>query len=291
MREISWGMQWLLRRGHRWMEPRYHRGGDPTELQSGCTPIPLGRTGYMVTCSSRTAVSGSAPCTVHTAATDGVSESEAFMPLTNLSHWDGRLVVLRPGQKRAELACAPDGFFLAYQPVWGAAPLRPSSLPPCLHLGDGRYGLRRDDGSVRPILWVMHGGGLHELMGELFHTRKGHMADAPAHTLAHFPADVLRHDMVWLPGGGSIRQQGKPDVMFPYLPAESVWLRHHGVRTMNYTELTSDYAALMYDSRHFTYYLRPCRDNFPQMPEVASRLVLQAALDRPTSACVPDGRL
>lgn len=159
-REVAWGMHWLLRRAHGWATPVFH---DDTKAQmrhsallsSGCTPEFLGRLGFVVVCASAKALAGRAPCTVHKTDTDGVSIADSFKPLIGQHEWDRNLTVLRPGQARSALACGERAFFLAYQPVWGATPLSPSSLPPCMHLGGGRWGLRKSDGSIRPILCVV----------------------------------------------------------------------------------------------------------------------------------------
>jgi hypothetical protein len=251
----------------------------------------LGRTGFFMSCSEEAAFESTAPCAVHKTDTDGVSSVEAFTPLTNHSGWDGRLTVLRPGQAREKLACAPGGFFLAYQPLWGAASLRPASLPSCLHLGGGRFGLRRPDGSIRPILWVLHGAGLHEYQSEFVYKRPSHHTTAASVTLAHFSEATLRSDVVWQPSGGHMHLSGNRDMLYRIPPTEIEWLRGQGVRWWNYSRISEDFAALMVDDRHFTHYLRQCRDNFPQMSEVAARLTLNTAFGlQATSVCAPVGQ-
>lgn len=78
----------------------------------------------------------------------------------------------------------------------------------------------------------------------------------------------------------------EPPMFLTYAMAdgEVEWLTARGVRWYNYTRLAMDYAALMSDGRHFTYYWAPCWQVFPQMTEVAARAVLHAAVDHPATA-------
>ena len=278
VREVAWGMHWLLRRANGWLPPKFHSDTEKQKhyshlLNSGCTPEFLGRLGFVVACSSDDALAGrGAPCTVHRTDTDGVSVEHAFMPLTNTSFWDHNLTVLREGQKRAALLCNPTNrtFFVAYQPIWGSAPLDPASLPSCYHLGNGRFGRRAPDGSVRPILWVVNGGALHEFS-------RSHKADGLAErALSHFAPHTLRHDIVWQPGGGTVANpahaawsaalkqarrnaalKGAPPLpanfsdnappaalLYERVPPDDVgWLRAHGVRWFNYTRLSAETAV------------------------------------------------
>lgn len=311
LREMAWGMQWLLRRAGSWQEPIFHKDSSAQAaysslLKSGCTPEFLGKLGFVVNCATPGASQGAGPCTMHKTDTDGVSNADAFVPLTNLTGWDRRLTVLRPGQARSKLICAnPEhAFFIAYQPVWGADPLDPSSMPPCLHLGGGRYGLRRRNGTIRNVYFVCNGGGLHEMLGGpvdyYFRKRWWQSEGFARHALSSFSPAALRQDVLWVPPGGVLRNpeaeprwvarqqkwleaaasaagphsggliegvrivrnaSAEPQLLMygAAPPAEAEWLQARGVRTLNFSRLTSDYAALMSDGRHFTYYWKPCR--------------------------------
>ena len=310
LREMAWGMQWLLRRAGSWQELIFHRdtgaqAAYSSLLKSGCTPEFLGKLGFVVNCATAGASQGRAPCTVHKTDTDGVSNAEAFVPLTNLTGWDRRLTVLRQGQARSKLICSnPEhAFFIAYQPVWGADPLDPSSMPPCLHLADGRYGLRRRNGTVRSVYFVSNGGGLHEMLGGpvdyYFRKRWWQFEGFARHALSLFSSAALRQDVLWVPPGGVIRNpeagaawvakkqkwlaaagvheesiggvrivrnaSAEPQLLMygAAPPAEAEWLRARGVRTLNFSRLALDYSALMSDARHFTYYWKPCHACVP----------------------------
>ena len=111
-----------------------------------------------------------------------------------------------------------------------------------------------------------------------------------AHTLSQFSQAALRHDVIWQPSGGVLKnpdfgewqraqkyrarnhlpenttdplgqafpRPAEPDLSYQLAPGEVRWLRAAGVRWYNYTKLAQDYAALMSDGRHFSYYWKPC---------------------------------
>ena len=75
---------------------------------------------------------------------------------------------------------------------------------------------------------------------------------------------------------------------------EHDWLAAHGVRHYNYTALALDFAPLMFDAIHFTYYWVPCERTFPEMARLVAQLALQSAAGQPVQVCpaggLPPGR-
>ncbi len=128
------------------------RGGKRNvELQGSCVPQSVGKTGFTATCSGGV-------CRMHS-------------PFHNKSHAEymRRLLLTRPHDWDGSLslhadACTSD-FFFSYQATWGAIPVKPLTLPRCLHprSADDTFGVTRPDGSRKPVLWIMDGGGLHEM--------------------------------------------------------------------------------------------------------------------------------
>jgi hypothetical protein len=57
------------------------------------------------------------------------------------------------------------------------------------------------------------------------------------------------------------------------------------VASFDYWELMTQFAPLLSDGRHFTYYYAACNDTFPELSLVAARMALQAALGKPVGVC------
>ena len=68
---------------------------------------------------------------------------------------------------------------------------------------------------------------------------------------------------------------------------ESTWLNAHGVRHYNYTRVSLQYAPMMFDAIHFTYYWVPCAYTFPEMARLVAQLGFQQAVGRPVEVCPP----
>ena len=239
IREVAWAVLQLLASEDSRLTP--------------CMPNTV-RTGWRASCTSapRRACSWDAVKDTGAAGTEwrrrhaGVASPE-FMPLVNVSHWDSRLTIWaeRQGPKASMSVCDPSHFLMAYQPIWGNAPIDPTSLPACLHQGNGRYGRVTGDGTYLPILWVINGGGLHEIMG-------GHEPEdpLPQNTLRLFGTEALQH-VVWVPTGAGPKGCSKCDASKMNHGASSVfargqrkakqevaWTEAHGVRAIPYQYAT-----------------------------------------------------
>lgn len=57
------------------------------------------------------------------------------------------------------------------------------------------------------------------------------------------------------------------------------------VRHYNYTALALQYAPMMFDAIHFTYYWVPCAQTFPEMAKLVAQLAFQQAVFRPVEVC------
>ena len=189
IREVAWAAMKLLAPG--W-ELRFSTrdpvfGGSSArknqQLENTCVPQTVGKTGFTATCKG-------ASCDVHSPF-HNKSHAEAMrkLLLTRPHDWDGTLSL-------SDQACSSD-FFLSYQATWGAIPVKPFTLPSCMHprSADDTFGITRGAGGARkPVLWVMDGGGLHEM--EYCDPRRWSL---PQHVLRLFPDAVLRRSMVWQP--------------------------------------------------------------------------------------------
>ena len=207
IREVAWAAMKLLAPG--W-ELRFHTkdpvfGGSSArknqQLESTCVPQTVGKTGFTATCKGTS-------CDLHSPF-HNKSHAEAMrkLLLTRPHDWDGSLSL-------SEHACDAD-FFLSYQATWGAIPVKPHTLPKCMHprMADDTFGITRvggwpprspeDDGpgARKPVLWVMDGGGLHEM--EYCDPRRWSL---PQHVLRLFPDAVLRRTVVWQPVREAISQ-------------------------------------------------------------------------------------
>ena len=56
-------------------------------------------------------------------------------------------------------------------------------------------------------------------------------------------------------------------------------------RHYDYPGLALQFAPLMFDAIHFTYYWVPCAQAFPEMARLVAQLALQHALGRPVRMC------
>ena len=55
----------------------------------------------------------------------------------------------------------------------------------------------------------------------------------------------------------------------------------------DYTALAMQFAPLMFDAIHYTYYWVPCTKTFPEMTRLVAQLAFQQALGRPVDVCPP----
>jgi len=267
----------------------------------------VGKTGFTATCGP---IGSWAPCELHS-------------PFANRSHAEymRKLLLTRPHDWNGELSVSPHAcdadFFLSYQATWGAIPLRPDSLPGCMRLTNGAS----TPPGRKPVLWVVNGGGLHEM--EFCSDRRWSL---PQIVLRNFGAAALRDTVVWQPAGGAAALCPAflffaPRLFFTFLTVctplfaggflmrssrrfkgecatidadqvaavEHDWLAAHGVRHYNYTALALDFAPLMFDAIHFTYYWVPCERTFPEMARLVAQLGLQSAAGHPVEVCSASG--
>jgi len=66
---------------------------------------------------------------------------------------------------------------------------------------------------------------------------------------------------------------------------ELEYVNEHGMRHYNYTALALQYAPLMFDAIHFTYYWVPCAQTFPELARLVAQLGFQHAVGRPVQVC------
>ena len=150
------------------------------------------------------------------------------------------------------------------------------------------YGVTGPAGVRKPVLWVMDGGGLHEM--EFCDARRWIL---PQTVLTHFTPAVLRRSVVWQPAGGgfmmrsSKRYKRECAAIEPEMVSslEIKYLETLGVQHYDYPGLALQFAPLMFDAIHFTYYWVPCAQAFPEMARLVAQLALQHALGRPVQMC------
>ena len=286
IREVAWSaLQMLL--------PQHQLGFAKTDRvfakqrppsRSACVPQSVGKTGFTATCDTSTA-----RCELHSPF-HNKSHAELMrrLLLTKPHAWDGKLSV-------SETVCNSD-FFVSYQATWGAMPIEPRSIPSCLHPDptdrDDKYALRNPrTGQTRPVLWVVDGCGLHEM--EFCDERRNEL---PQNAFARFPAALLRSGTVVYQtvGAGFLMRSSRrfrgacQAIDADQIAAkERVWLAEHGVRYYNYSRLALQYAPLMFDAIHFTYYWVPCAQTFPEMARLVAQLAFQQAVGRPVEVCQP----
>ena len=260
--------------------------------KAACVPQSIGKTGFTASCGPQptpgTEGGPGSACDLHSPF-HNKSHAEAMrrLLLTKPHAWDGKLSV-------NEAVCHSD-FFLSYQATWGAMPADPLTVPSCLHPGadsNGAYALRHERLKVtKPILWVVDGCGLHEM--EFCDARRWSL---PQHVLPRFPPSLLQSGtVVWQTVGAGFlmraanRFRGEcKSVNADQVAAKEVeYLRGTGVRVYNYTSLALQYAPLMFDAIHFTYYWVPCAYTFPEMARLVAQLGFQLAVGRPVEVCPP----
>ena len=181
-------------------------------------------------------------------------------------------------------------------------PFEPDSIPPCLRAPAGS--------SRKPILWVVNGCGLHEM--EFCSARR---TTLPQIALRNFADADARASVVWQPVGGgfqmrtsrrfkgecaaidahqvplnlgAISARSRRDlgaISSQVAKLETEWLSSRGVRHFNYTALAMEFAPLMFDAIHFTYYWVPCARAFPEMARLVAQLIAQQAVRRPVDVC------
>lgn len=264
VREVAWAalrllaegrpLQYAMRPGVRFLPlcfnmsaPVFELGGSDGkralrkiyDLDGQCAPRGIGKYGFTASCGT-----GARTCTIHS-------------PLDMRTQSEVCAQVYRPhDNEAAHLSVSPracDGFFVAYHARLGAGPLDVASLPPCLRaraLGEG-------DGP--PVLWVVNGGSLSELM-----TCDPRRWEPPSTVLRGVPPSVTRN-LVWQPGGaGFVLPRGAAcanESMADVAESEQGWLRQHGIRQYDYHSLALEFAPLMADGRHFTYYFSAQQDS------------------------------
>jgi len=286
IREVAWaGLQMLTPR-QKLVFSKTDKvfGGHRGLSRSACVPQSVGKTGFTATC---TELSSDGSC-------------ELWSPFHNKSHAEAmrRLLLTRPHQWDGLLSvhqsvCDSD-FFVSYQATWGAMPVIPTSLPSCLHPQDGSetYALPHKRTGVRkPVLWIVDGCGLHEM--EFCDARRDSL---PQHAFNRFPDGLLRSGtIVYQPVGAgflmkaSNRFRGECEAInADQIAAKEVtWLQAKGVPYYDYTKLTLQYAPLMYDAIHFTYYWVPCSNTFPELARMVAQLAFQQGVGRPAQVCGP----
>ena len=249
---------------------------------TACVPQSVGKTGFTASCNG-------AVCDLHSPFRNKThAEQMRRLLLTQPHSWDGALSV-------SESVCDSE-FFLSYQATWGAMPIEPTTLPRCLHPdpsdSTGKYALKqRTSGVTKPVLWIVDGCGLHEM--EFCDKRRDEL---PQHAFARFSPALLRSSTIVYQtvGAGflmraSNRFRGEcAQINADQIAAkERAWLMSHGVPYYDYTKLTLQYAPLMFDAIHFTYYWVPCTHTFPEMARLVAQLGFQQAVGKPVEVCPP----
>ena len=201
--------------------------------------------------------------------------------------WNGSLWPSSHSVAR-EAVCASD-FFVHYEAIWGAGVADPSSLPNCLR---GLHQRRR-----KPLLWVVQGGGLHELIVcDPPPLTQRHGDDAPR-TVVSTTAALLQRDhdvVVYQPVGSGFLEKpftGACEGMTvdDLAEAEVRWVPNRGIRFVDYPTLARQFALLQTDGKHWTHYAFPCHDQAPELTRLLAQLTMQAAMDRPLDVCGGEG--
>ena len=317
IREVAWAALQMLAPGQAQAfarEDRVFGGSRRRVITSSCVPQSVGKTGFTAACGPNnwglTAGAGGGAGGGATGGASGRSSScLLYSPFPNKTYAEKmrKLLLTRPhqwdGQLSVSAAACESDFFVSYQATWGAMPVDPTSLPKCLHLGaadaardgaattDGSYGLRhRRSGAIKPILWIVDGCGLHEM--EFCDPRRWRLPQA---VLPKFTDRMLRSSLVWQTVGGGFlmraarRFKGECAAINAdeVAAVESRWLSSAGVRHVNYSRVALQYAPLMIDAIHFTYYWVPCPQTFPELARLAAQLSLNSAVGRPIEVCPP----
>lgn len=285
IREVAWSALQLLTAGRETLafsakDKVFGKNRPPH--RSACVPQTVGKTGFTASCD------GSATCELYSPFHNkSHAEHMRKLLLTRPHSWDGKLSV-------SKSVCGSD-FFVSYQATWGAMPIKPDTVPACLHPAaddpSGKFGLRLMSGQVKPVLWIIDGCGLHEM--EFCDPRRDEL---PQNAFAHFSAALLRSGtVVYQPVGAGFlmaaarRFKGAcASINADQIAAkERAWLDSHSVPYYDYTKLALQYAPLMFDAIHFTYYWVPCSQTFPEMARLVAQLGFQQAVGRPTTVCAP----
>lgn len=293
IREIAWAALQMLapRQPKRFYQHDRVFARQRPPGRSACVPQSIGKTGFTASCGAAAREPGAhgEPCELHSPFRNR-SHAEAMrkLLLTKPHLWDGKLSV-------SEHVCNSD-FFLSYQATWGAMPIDPLTLPTCLHPSaddpSGAFRLRNArHAASKPVLWIVDGCGLHEM--EFCDARRNEL---PQHVLPRFSEQLLRSGtVVWQTVGAGFlmkaarRFRGEcADVNADQVAANEVsWLKPRGVRIYDYTRLALQYAPMMFDAIHFTYYWVPCAYTFPEMARLVAQLGFQQAVGRPVEVCPP----
>jgi len=284
IREVAWAALQLLTPGQKHTfspsDPVFR--GQRKLGRSACVPQSVGKTGFTAACNTEL-------CELHSPFHNKThAEQMRRLLLTRPHSWDGALSV-------HDSVCKSD-FFLSYQATWGAMPIEPTSLPQCLHPSpsdpEGKYALKhRLTGVTKPVLWIVDGCGLHEM--EFCDARRDSL---PQNAFARFPANLLRSGtVVYQPVGAGFLMRSSNRFKGECASVNSdnialkerAWLDANGVRYYDYTKLALQYAPLMFDAIHFTYYWVPCAQTFPEMARLVAQLGFQHAVGRPAEVCPP----
>ena len=130
----------------------------------------------------------------------------------------------------------------------------------------------------------MDGCGLHEM--EFCSDRRFRL---PHHVLEQFPPKLLADAVVWQTVGAGflMRDANRFKGVCSTINADQVarseldYIGPRGVRHYNYTSLALQYAPLMFDAIHFTYYWVPCAQTFPELARLVAQMGFQHAVGRP----------
>ena len=324
IREVAWaGLKMLLGE----QKLRFYNGDKVfgrrprhSQLQGHCVPQSVGKTGFTATCGADAAVA----CDVHSPF-DNATHAEKMrkLLLTRPHEWDGTLRV-SPHVCDADFfvsyqatwganPVSPDTIPRCLHPARPGAPYR-LHRPHGAKGGGGKSGGGKGGGGAaaaagsaagsaaavasggagaprhRPVLWIVDGCGLHEMefCSELRH-------GLPNSVLSRFHPQVLRSSVVYQTvGAGFLMPDAKrykgacASLDADQVAAtEAAWLDARGVRRYNYTSLALQYAPLMFDAIHYTYYWVPCTKTFPEMTRLVAQLAFQQALGRPVDVCPP----
>ena len=298
IREIAWAALQMLTVGQtkRFFEKDRVFARQRAPGKSACVPQTIGKTGFTASCGALSPDLGGTgeACELHSPFRNKThAEQMRKLLLTKPHLWDGKLSV-------SDSVCDSD-FFVTYAATWGAMPVDPATLPTCLHPkagsrsanGEEQYSLlHKRSGRVKPVLWIIDGCGLHEM--EFCDARRWFL---PQSVLPKFSDSLLRSGtVVWQTVGAgflmkvSRRFKGECESINADQVAakEAAYLRSKSVPYYNYTALALQYAPMMFDAIHFTYYWVPCAYTFPEMARLVAQLGFQQAVGRPVEVCPPN---
>eukprot|EP00966_Prymnesium_polylepis_P042183 979851-Prymnesium_polylepis.1 len=115
----------------------------------------------------------------------------------------------------------------------------------------------------------------------------------PHYVLARFPPRLIRESVVWQTVGAGFMMRAAnrfrgdcASINSDQVAARELeYVNEHGMRHYNYTALALQYAPLMFDAIHFTYYWVPCAQTFPELARLVAQLGFQHAVGRPVQVC------